>query len=189
MSSGWLVKYTSPSYSFDDIPDLNGKICVITGANTGIGFITARELVKKGAHVIGTTRSLEKGNIAMTEINEYVKAVDNKGKIEFLQLDLTSLQNVKGFVESIAKTINKIDILVLNAGIMFTDWGLSADGIENQFATNHLGHFLLVKLVEPLLLKSEGARIVSVSSLAHHFTYSTGFNFKALTDPTAYNRL
>ena len=175
---------------------------------TGIGFVTAREMAKKGARVIATTRSIEKGKAAFDAVADEIKSANPKGSVELMQLDLTSMANVKSFTEKLHEKTDKVDILVLNAGIMMTEWGLSKDGYEQQFATvselssslivelylililkNHIGHFLLVKRVEDLLLSANAARIVVVSSIAHMSPYPEGIKFETLKDETLYNKM
>eukprot|EP01035_Chromulina_nebulosa_P017845 gene17845-23458_t len=170
---GWITIYTSPKYSFDDIPDLTGKIAIVTGANSGIGYITARELANKGAYVIGTARDYKKSKVATESINSHIKSSKYNGKVDFLELDLASFQSVKSFTIDLLKFIDNkpIDIVILNAGVMFPPFQLTVDNFELQIGTNHLGHFLLVKLLIDHLVQSK-ARIVHVSSLAHYFPYS-----------------
>ncbi len=111
---GAVSKYFSPPYSFNDIPNLNGKLAIVTGANSGIGKITARELARNGATVIATTRDKKKGESALEEINRF----ELNGTINFEQLDLASFESIKLFVDTIGKKYSKnIDILILNVSM------------------------------------------------------------------------
>ena len=184
-SGGWMAKYTSPKFTFDDIPDLHGKVAIVTGANTGIGKVSARELARKGAHVIVAARNSAKGLSAVDEIRQ---AVGKSASVEFLQLDLSSMQSVKDFSVNYLSKGLKTDILLLNAGIMIPPFELTADNIESQFGTNHIGHFLLFQLLLPNLKESK-TRVVHVSSLAHKHTYSSGIDFANINNPQTYNRV
>ena len=187
IAGGWVAKLFSPYYSFDLIPNLKGKVAVVTGSNTGIGKVTVRELVRKGAYVIATARDETRGIEAVQDIANEMKAIVGAGKVEFALLDLSSFKSVKKFANSyLRKHDNKpLDMLILNAGIMSTPFSLSADGFESQFAVNHLGHFLLTKLLMTKI-KNSGTRIVSVSSLAHLNTYKNGVEFDQLMSNKSY---
>uniref|UniRef100_A0A7S3PQ35 Uncharacterized protein n=1 Tax=Aplanochytrium stocchinoi TaxID=215587 RepID=A0A7S3PQ35_9STRA len=173
------------NYKYSDIPDLSGKIAIVTGANVGLGESTARYLALNKAHVVYACRSMEKCNKAIAK----AKAVDKSISVEALQLDLGSLASVKSFAESFAKKFDKLHMLVLNAGIMHPPHTLTVDGIESQFAVNHLGHFYLTKLLTPQLENSQPATVVSVSSNGHFGSYSEGvrLNLEDLNDPAIYN--
>ena len=142
---------------------LDGKIALITGANTGIGKYSAWDLSRRGAKVLLLCRSKEKGEQAAQEIR-----TDTKGDVSVKILDLSSLESVRECAEELLVSLDKIDILLNNAGIMVCPQMKTKDGFEMQLGTNHLGHFLLTNLLLPLLLKgAPGARIVNVSALAH----------------------
>jgi len=142
---------------------LDGKTVVITGANTGIGKVTAMELSKRGAKVVMLCRNMEKAEEAAEEIR---KATE--GKVVVHKLDLSSLASVRECAEQLGNSLEKIDILINNAGIMACPEMRTQEGFEMQIGTNHFGHFLLTNLVMPLLKKAAPtARIVNVSSLAH----------------------
>lgn len=133
-SIGWVAIYTSPKYTFDDIPDLSGKIALVTGSNTGIGYITVRELARKGAHVLATSRSIRKGHDALKRLGLELANVSNRGKVEYLHLDLASFSNIVQFCQQVQK-YEKLDILILNAGVMFPPFQQTEDGFELQIAT------------------------------------------------------
>ncbi|MFC4010278.1 oxidoreductase [Nonomuraea purpurea] len=147
------------SWTAADIPDLTGKSAIVTGANSGIGLPTALELARHGAGVIVASRNPDKGRAAVEEIRREVPGA----QVEFGQLDLADLASVRRF----AASVDRLDLLVNNAGVGLISRQETKDGFEMQFGTNHLGHFALTGLLLPLLLKSPGARVVTVSSDAH----------------------
>jgi NAD(P)-dependent dehydrogenase (short-subunit alcohol dehydrogenase family) len=146
-----------------DIPDQHGRTAVVTGANSGIGWETARALTAKGARVIVACRSEEKGRDAERRIRAGVADAD----VRFEPLDLGSLASVRAFADKLGAAESRIDLLVNNAGVMMPPYGKTADGFELQLGTNHLGHFALTGLLLPRILAAPKARVVSVSSLAH----------------------
>merc|ERR1719384_2065415 len=142
---------------------LDGKTVVITGANTGIGKVTAMDLSKRGAKVVMLCRNIEKAEEAAEEIR---KATE--GKVVVHKLDLASLASVRECAAQLGNSLEKIDILINNAGVMACPQMKTEDGFEMQIGTNHLGHFLLTNLLMPLLKKAApNARIINVASLAH----------------------
>ncbi|XP_008115179.1 retinol dehydrogenase 12 [Anolis carolinensis] len=142
---------------------LHGKVAVITGANTGIGKETARELARRGARVIIACRNTEKGEAAAHEIQ---RETGNQ-QVIVKKLDLSDTKSIRTFAENLLKEEDKLHILINNAGVMFCPYSKTADGFEMQFGVNHLGHFLLTFLLLDRLKESAPARIVNVSSLAH----------------------
>lgn len=191
LMGGKLAKIGSPRFEMEDIPDLTGKVAIVTGANSGIGKITARELAMHGAHVIATSRDPASGARALQEINAAINS-DTKfkhGTVEFITMDLSKMISIYKFAREISFKNKPVDILVLNAGIMFAPFNLTEDGYESQFGVNYLGHFMLTKLIMPWLTRSKAGRIVHVSSLAHYFTYRGGINFLSMYDEAAYNRM
>ncbi|MDN3020369.1 oxidoreductase [Streptomyces sp. S.PB5] len=152
MSSGWNEK---------NIPDQHGRTAVVTGANSGIGYVTARELARKGARVVLACRSETRGTEAGDRLVTEVPGAD----VEFARLDLGDLASVREFAQ--AFPYGHLDLLINNAGVMALPYGTTADGFETQFGVNHLGHFALTGLLMPVLLGTPGARVVSVSSTAH----------------------
>ena len=153
----------SENWTANTIPDLSGKIIIITGANSGIGFEAARELARKGAEVILASRDPIKADQAILRIKEEFPAA----KLKFIELNLTSLESIRKFTEEFKSNYNRLDILLNNAGIMMVPEAKTEDGFESQLGTNHLGHFALTGLLIDLLMKSLGARIVNISSNAH----------------------
>ncbi len=147
-----------------DIPDLSGRTAVVTGANGGLGLETARGLAGAGAEVVMAARNQEKAREALDDI----KAGLPDAKLELVELDLGSQQSVREAAQKILSGHDTIDILVNNAGVMGIPERTTDDGYEMQFGVNHLGHWTLTSLLMPALLRAEAARIVSITSTAHH---------------------
>ncbi len=150
-------------WTTNNIPDLRGKVIIVTGANSGLGFETAKELARKGALTILACRGLEKGNDAAHSI---LAEVPN-AHLEPMVLDLGSLKSVRAFAEAFKASHDRLNVLVNNAGIMWVPYGKTEDGFERHFGTNHLGHFALTGLLMDLLLKTTGSRVITVSSMGH----------------------
>lgn len=144
------------------LPSFTGRTIVITGANAGLGEITARELLRVGGHVILAVRNTDKGRAAAARMTGSATGPAT-GKAEVRELDLQDLSSVRRFAEG----IEEVDVLINNAGIMATKHAVTVDGFEGQIGTNHLGHFALTNLLLPKLTD----RVVTVSSLMHHFGY------------------
>lgn len=146
-----------PKFSARDIPSMDGKICLVTGGNIGIGYETVKELVRKGAHVYLAARSQHKAEAAIKSINN---DLDPKvtGKVEFLELDLQSLESTKKAAERFSSREGKLDVLINNAGIMAAPYKLTIDGFEQQFQTNHLAPFLFTHLLLPKLNAASSPR-------------------------------
>jgi len=154
----------SENWTVNKIPDLTGKIIVITGANSGIGFETAREIARKGAEVIVASRNPIKAERAIHTIMDEIPGA----KLKYIELDLASLESIKAFSRQFNSTYDRLDILLNNAGIMLVPYGKTADGFERTMGTNHLGHFALTGLLLDKLSKTPGARVVNVASNAHY---------------------
>jgi len=142
---------------------MKGKVCIVTGSNSGIGLETAAELARRGAAVVMACRSPEKSRQAL----ESVHARSGSKDVELLMVDLTSLDSVREFALEFRRKYGRLDVLVNNAGLYKKDRVMTGDGFETQFQTNHLGPFLLTNLLLDLLQKSAPARIVNVSSGGH----------------------
>jgi NAD(P)-dependent dehydrogenase (short-subunit alcohol dehydrogenase family) len=152
--SGWTA---------NDIPDQSGRTVIVTGANSGLGFVTSRELARHGAHVIMTARDPTKGRAALDEI----LAARPRGSAELRLLDLADLDAVKEFAKRLLADGTPVDVLINNAGIMMPPRSLTAQGFELQFGVNHLAHFALtLMLLERIKTRRDG-RIVTVSSDLH----------------------
>ncbi len=155
-----------------DVPDQSGRVAVVTGANTGIGYHTAEVLAQCGAHVVLAVRNLEKGNLALARI----VAANPQADVTLQELDLSSLDSVRAAATALRKTYPRIDLLINNAGVMWTPKQLTADGFEMQFGTNHLGHFALTGLLLDNLLPVRGSRVVTVSSIGHRLRAAIHFD-------------
>ena len=152
------------------MPDLQDKIILVTGATSGIGEVTARELARQGAHVIILARNAEK---AQKTRHALIAATGNE-RVDVVLADLSVLQQVRDVAAEIHAKYPRLDVLVNNAGLMFgAARKVSADGYEMTLATNHLGPFLLTSLLLDLLQKSPAARIVNVASMAYRFSKPT----------------
>ncbi|MEA2407319.1 MAG: hypothetical protein QOE69_1438 [Thermoleophilaceae bacterium] len=147
----------SERWDAEDIPDQSGRTAIVTGANSGLGLVTARELAKRGAHVVLGCRNMEKGRAACAQVEGG----------ELIELDLASLASVRSFAESFKNTHDGLDLLINNAGVMAPPRRLTADGFELQFGTNHLGHFALTTALLDQMEGREDARVVTLSSTAH----------------------
>ena len=172
-----------------DIPDLTGKVIIVTGGNSGLGYESVKAFAQNGAEVIMACRSVEKGEAARAEI---MKNKPN-GKIKIMPLDLMNLSSVSNFTDKFKENYNRLDVLLNNAGIMIPPYGLTKDGFESQIRTNHLGHFALTGLLIDLIVKTPKSRVVSTGSLAHkngkmdfnNFLFDNG---KGYTPMKAYGR-
>jgi NAD(P)-dependent dehydrogenase (short-subunit alcohol dehydrogenase family) len=149
-------------WSERDIPDLSGRVAVVTGGNGGLGLATARALVHHGALVVIGARNLEKAEAARKEIRESVPAA----RLEIRRLDLASLASIASFARETMTAHPVIHMLFNNAAVMAVPEGTTADGFETQFGTNYLGHFALTMRLMPALLAAKSARVVSTSSIA-----------------------
>ena len=169
------------NWTESDIPDQTGRIALVTGANTGIGFEAARALAQHGARVLLACRSADRAAVALERIRAAAPSCD----AEVVSLDLASLASVRAAATSVAGLTERLDLLVNNAGVMALPKRTTADGFEMQFGTNHLGHFALTGLLLDLLVATEGSRVVSVSSQAHRMGK---INFEDLAAERGYRR-
>jgi NAD(P)-dependent dehydrogenase (short-subunit alcohol dehydrogenase family) len=151
------------NWTTENIPDLTGRIILVTGGNSGLGYESVKAFAGKGADVVLASRSIEKGEEAKNDI----KKTFPEGKIQVMELDLSDLASVSSFATTFKQNFSRLDVLLNNAGIMMTPYFTTKDGFEGQTGTNHLGHFALTGLLMDLLLKNKGARVVNVSSGAH----------------------
>jgi NAD(P)-dependent dehydrogenase (short-subunit alcohol dehydrogenase family) len=151
------------AWTADDLPDLFAKMIVVTGGNSGIGFQAAKEFANKGASVVLACRSIEKARAAAAQIT----AAHPQASVRVMELDLAHLESVHNFARSFRAQHRNLHVLCNNAGVMALPYRRTADGFEMQFGTNHLGHFALTGLLLETLLRTEGARVVTVSSGAH----------------------
>jgi NAD(P)-dependent dehydrogenase (short-subunit alcohol dehydrogenase family) len=152
------------SWTVADIPDQRGRTAVVTGANGGLGLVTARDLAVKGAHVVMAVRNQQKAAAAVEEI----RAAAPHASLELVALDLSSQASVKEAAGQILAAHDSLDLLVNNAGVMGIAEARTVDGFEMQLGVDHLGHWTLTALLLPALLRTPGSRIVTVTSTAHH---------------------
>lgn len=146
--------------------DLRGKRILVTGVSAGIGVETARSLASHGAQVVGTARDLSKATAATTQVR--ADALATGGGFELAELDLASLESVRACTDRLLADGRPFDLLIANAGVMAAPFGATAEGFETQFGTNHLGHFVLVNRLAPLL--TAGARFINLASSGHRFS-------------------
>jgi NAD(P)-dependent dehydrogenase (short-subunit alcohol dehydrogenase family) len=172
-----------PNWTTADIPDQTGRTAIITGANTGLGYETAVALAGQGARVVLAVRNLDKGKQAATRIAE----AHPGATVELQELDLTSLASIRAAAEQLRADHDRIDLLINNAGVMWTPKSTTADGFELQFGTNHLGHFALTGLLLDRLLPVPGSRVVTVSSIGHRLR--AAIHFDDLQWEHSYNRI
>ena len=163
--TGMTVQFGAESTTDEvlDGIDLSGKRVLVTGVSAGLGVETARALVAHGAHVVGAARNLAKAEAATAPVRE--AAAESSGSFDLVELDLASLASVRACADALNAAGQTFDIVIANAGIMATPFAKTADGFESQFGTNHLGHFVLVNRIAPLI--ADGGRIVILSSGGH----------------------
>src|ERR1700748_3834387 len=146
--------------------DLHGKRILVTGASAGIGVETARALAAHGAQVTGAVRDLEKATAATAQVQK--DAAGNGGSFELISLDLASLRSVRACADDLLERGKGFDVVIANAGVMATPFGHTVDGFETQFGANHLGHFVLVNRIAPLI--RPGGRLINLASSGHRFS-------------------
>jgi len=145
--------------------NLKGKRILVTGVSAGIGVETARSLAAHGAQVVGAARDLAKAQAATTQVRE--DAAAHGGSFELIALDLANLKSVRACADDLLAKAGNFDVIIANAGVMATPFGHTADGFETQFGTNHLGHFVFVNRIAPLI--REGGRLINLASSGHRF--------------------
>jgi NAD(P)-dependent dehydrogenase (short-subunit alcohol dehydrogenase family) len=167
----------------ENISDQKGRVIIVTGSNSGLGYEAAKVLVDKNASVIVAVRNEEKGNAAV----EKIKIENPNADIQVMLLDLANLESVHTFADNFKNKFNKLDLLINNAGVMTPPYTKTKDGFELQFGTNHLGHFALTGLLIDLIKKTPSSRIVNVSSMAHKIGK---LNFEDLNwEARSYNKM
>ncbi len=154
------------TWRLEQVPDQAGRIAIVTGANIGLGYETALTLAGKGCTVVLACRNMRKA----TEAKSCMLARFPRANVECMPLDLLSLSSVRKFAAAYAMNHQRLDLLINNAGIMMPTYALSENDVESQFAANYLGHFALTGLLFPLIVNVAGARVVSLSSLAHRWS-------------------
>ena len=174
---------TRGKWTANDVPDQAGHVAVVTGANTGIGYHTAAVLAKHGARVVLAVRNTDKGESAAKKILTASPDAD----VTVAELDLSSLESIRAAAKSLSATYPRINLLINNAGVMYTPKQTTADGFELQFGTNHLGHFALTGLLLPRMMRVKGSRVVTVASAAHRIM--AAIHFEDLQWENGYNRI
>jgi NAD(P)-dependent dehydrogenase (short-subunit alcohol dehydrogenase family) len=165
-----------------DVPGQSGRIAVVTGANSGIGFEAAAVLARRGAHTVLACRDAGKAEDAVARLSAAVP----EASVSVVRLDLASLASVRAAADQILAAHDRIDLLINNAGLMWPPYGKTTDGFELQFGTNHLGHFALTGLVLEAMLPVPGSRVVTVSSSGHR---AGRINFADLQSERRYGRM
>ena len=173
----------SARWTTDDVPGQQGRLAVVTGANTGLGFETAQALAARGASVVLAVRNVEKGKQAAARI----AAAAPGATVTVQELDLSSLDSVRAAAAALRAGHPVIDLLICNAGVMYPPKQTTGDGFELQFGTNHLGHFALTGLLLDQMLPVPGSRVVTVSSVGHRM--QARINFDDLQWERSYSRV
>lgn len=173
---------TTGGWTTSEIDSQEGRVAVVTGASAGLGIETARELAAAGATVVLAVRSIERGEAAIEDI----RSTAPDAKLRLQQLDLASLDSVHLAAQALHEDFDRIDLLINNAGVMYTERELTKDGFELQFGTNHLGHFAFTNQVIDLLLPVAGSRVVTVGSMGHWMPVA--FDLQDLRAEGKYNR-
>ncbi|KAF9317097.1 hypothetical protein BG003_001209 [Podila horticola] len=189
-SAFWKTYFTGARYSNDQIPDLSGKVAVVTGANTGLGYATMVALGAHGAHVIAACRSEQRATEAIERAKQEIKTKYPSApepNLEFLQLDLNDINNCAQAAKNFLSKNLPLHILVNNSGIMNTPYALSADVIEQHFAVNHVGHFVFTMGLLRKIKESQPSRIVVLSSMMHEQHPKGGIDFDSINDEKTSN--
>jgi len=177
----YMATTTNQHWTVENMPDLTGKVAIVTGANSGLGYEVARALAYKGATLIMACRDAKKGEEAVLKLRQEFP----KAKLELMPLDLADLNSIRSFAETFSQKYSTLDILCNNAGVMAIPYRQTAQGFEMQFGTNHLGHFALTGLLLPVILKTPNQpRIVTTSSALHR---SGQINFADLASKNSYS--
>ncbi|KAF9143109.1 hypothetical protein BGX30_001302 [Mortierella sp. GBA39] len=191
----WKTYFTSNRYSHDQIPDLTGKVAIVTGANTGLGYATTVALAAHGAQVFLACRSKQRAEDAIERAKAEIKAKYSNApkdpQLEFLELDINDMNKTYQAAKDFLGKGLPLHILVNNSGIMNTPFGLSADGIEAQFAVNHMGHFVFTTTLLDRIKESQPSRIVILSAMGHELlpTKMNGIDFDTLNQQGNFSSL
>lgn len=181
-----MASSSIPFHPSTDIPSLSNKAILITGANTGLGKAAALELAQhRPTHVWLAARDASRGQAAVADVQKHASS---ETSVSLLHLDLSSFASIKAAAKTLLASAERLDILMLNAGILGCPPAVSEDGYEMQFATNHLGHALLLKLLLPLLIKTAATgadvRVVSVASVGYKFSTAKTIQLDTLKTPS-----
>jgi NAD(P)-dependent dehydrogenase (short-subunit alcohol dehydrogenase family) len=170
-------------WTVENMPDQSGRIAVVTGSSSGIGYEAARVFAEKNSKVIIAVRNKQKGDSAVNKI----KSENPNADVSVMILDLADLSSVKKFVDDYKSKFDRLDVLINNAGVMMPPYGKTANGFELQMGTNHFGHFALTLQLLDVIEKTEDARIVNISSMAHNYG---NIDFEDLTwEKRSYNKM
>src|SRR5579862_4838925 len=164
-----MVEIFGATSTADDVlsgVNLKGKRILVTGASAGLGVETTRSIAAHGAEVIGAARDLNKAKVATEQVRK--DAAASGGSFELIELDLANLKSVRACADRLLAKGDAFDVVIANAGVMATPFGHTADGFETQFGTNHLGHFVLVNRIAPLI--RAGGRLINLASSGHRFS-------------------
>ena len=165
--------HVNAEWTTDNIPNLAGKVIIVTGANSGLGFEAAKEFARRGARTILACRDMVKAQAALVRIRTEIP----NAQAETMQLNLASLKSIHRFAEAFASHYDHLHVLLNNAGIMFVPYSQTEDGFESHLGVNHLGHFALTGLLLGLLASTPGSRVVNVSSEGHRMGHMDFDNF------------
>jgi NAD(P)-dependent dehydrogenase (short-subunit alcohol dehydrogenase family) len=180
------VLIMSQKWTSADVPDQSGRVAIVTGANSGLGYDTAAVLADKGAHVVLAVRNVDKGN----EAADRIKAASPNAVVAVQELDLSSLDSVHRAADELRAAHPRIDLLINNAGVMYVPTReTTTDGFEMQFGTNHLGHFALTGQLLDNMLSVDGSRVVTISSVGHKFWFLADIYFDDLQFERGYHRI
>jgi len=191
----FLHQGTPFGFNISSVPEgsLQGKVFVVTGGNVGLGLWTSFHLASKGGNVVMACRSLEKCEEAKKSLQLQLSKIPEPGQLNCSQLDLGSLASIQKFSDAFHQAYNRLDSLILNAGVMACPYSLTKDGIETQIGVNHFGHFYLTQLLldslESTATEANPTTVVSVSSAAHYRSYPEGIklSLKELNDESSYS--
>jgi retinol dehydrogenase-12 len=188
MSKPFSSKTTAEQVADKFAAECTGKTVLVTGANSGLGFETCRVLAAKGARIILACRNQKFGEESVDKLKKSIPSAD----VHFLRLDLGDIKSIQVSVDDFNSRFDKLDILVNNAGVMACPKTMTSDGLEMQFAVNHLGHFMLTKLLLPVLIKSgtkeRPSRVINLSSMAQMvFSPHVGILFDDLNADKSYH--
>lgn len=150
------------------VPDLSGRVAIVTGGNSGLGYEVTRVLASRGAHVILACRDTERAASAIRLIRRDVP----EAKLDVGQLDLAELSSIRTFAQQVGADLDRLDLLINNAGVMGVDLGVTKDGTETHLGVNHIGHFALTAHLMPLVLQTPGSRICTMTSINHRFAHN-----------------
>jgi NAD(P)-dependent dehydrogenase (short-subunit alcohol dehydrogenase family) len=166
------------SFSIANTPSLVGKTALVTGGNSGLGLATVKALVSSGAHVLLGARNESKGKEAVAEVQRHSAG----GSVQLLLVDLASQSSIRNAASEVSSGYSKIDLLINNAGLMAMPEQTTEDGFESQFGVNHLGHWSLTALLMKEILAADSARVVTVTSSAHHLIWNLKFEDPHMRD-------